>query len=383
MDIFFCDECSARLTDLDLRAGRGMRRRHDSICVDCVDRGLAKVWLGRVGATPAAAVQQFNGPAAAAAAVAVAEPDPISVARDRARTQLDDPFAVEEPAAIPTRAKTAPDTESLAVSPRKPQPSTEEVQPIDGLAAAAGSFGALVGSSMALPPKGLVDEPVEPADADEAGVQHGVQAAPAESPFDFVAPTDYDNPGKAETAEVEVVDGQAPPKPAKSGSGRQTSQKRSATSSSQAVSSSRRTPKPSSTRRASRQGSNKKIMLLSLVSCAVMVFIFFGFVLPNVNKARKPAEVIRDEPLVNLKSTIDAARTAGGAGMTSDDLATVERGIAAIRAMQSAFNDFQRKAGSKWDDNAHGEQLRVMGYYDVMTILKALNDRKGIIERRQ
>jgi len=124
-------------------------------------------------------------------------------------------------------------------------------------------------------------------------------------------------------------------------------------------------------------------MLLSLVSCAVMVFIFFGFVLPNVNKARKPAEVIRDEPLVNLKSTIDAARTAGGAGMTSDDLATVERGIAAIRAMQSAFNDFQRKAGSKWDDNAHGEQLRVMGYYDVMTILKALNDRKGIIERRQ
>ncbi|HYE06671.1 MAG TPA: hypothetical protein VEL07_14235 [Planctomycetota bacterium] len=85
MDIFFCDLCGARVTDADLRAGHGTRRRWDVICGTCLEQGHGQEWLSaRAGVKPAVA--------AAVAAAAPDSPAPsaaagvLDLARDRART---------------------------------------------------------------------------------------------------------------------------------------------------------------------------------------------------------------------------------------------------------------------------------------------------------
>ena len=144
MDIYFCDECGARATDLDIRAGKGMRNGHDTICSACVDQGLAGAWLARVGGS-AAAVASAGGrtplpTASASASLAIADAaDPISLARDRARTIPDeDPFIVDEPPPLAPAPSTAPDTDLIPAKPPKRQ--TASAAQLDGLAAAGGGF---------------------------------------------------------------------------------------------------------------------------------------------------------------------------------------------------------------------------------------------------
>lgn len=398
MDIFFCDECGSRVTDLDLRAGRGMRRRHDTICPGCVDLGKAQDWLARhPEAAPAAAAAQANGNghAPAAPAVAVAErPDPIALGRDRAVTQPDDDFLIDEPAPlkpVPAAAPIPPpafETDRLE-SPRakaEPPAPAPPSTPFDGLASAGGGFGALVGAGAPAKPS-LVDDP-------EEGTAEALPQSQPETPFDFVAPADADNPGKTETAEVE-----APVKPDKAetvkvsgGSGRQAVSARRGTTS-------RATPPPrSSTSRqskaikapSSRQTSgaggkagNPKVMWLSLASLGLMCIIFFVFVLPSAGKGgdKKP-QVIVDEPLKVLQVEVEKAKLAAHAALTTNDLATARYGLQCIRSMQDAFQAFERKAGAAWNEDAHGEQLRRIGYYDVQGMLKGVNDRIMVLENR-
>jgi hypothetical protein len=377
MDIYFCDECGTRVTDLDLRAGKGMRKRHDTICAGCVDQGLAGSWLARAGQQAAASV---GGRVQPSAALAVAEaPDPISIARDRARTVPDDPFAVDEPVAIKPLPKPGTETDAIPAVPPKP---AKTVTPMDGLAAAGGGFGALVGSSMPPPPPGLVDDPE---DADKGiEVADGPLVAQSDSPFDFVHPKDNDNPGKAETAEVVAVDKNDEPKegdeakPARTASGRQQSQKRGSTATSK-----RGSAKTPSTRRSgssSSRAKNNKVILFSLLSCAAMLVVF-TLVMLNRGGPRKPGEVIHDQPLTVLKDYIEKARRDSNAAMGSDDLAVIQRAIASVHSMQEEFRTFQSKA-KNWDEDAHGEQLKIMGYYDVQATLRDLNQRKVIVEMR-
>ena len=374
MDIYFCDECGTRVTDLDLRAGKGMRKRHDTICPGCVDQGLAGSWLARAGQQGSSVA--LGGRSQSSAALAVAEaPDPIAIARDRARTLPDDPFSVDEPVAIKP-LKPSGDTESIPAAPPKP---AKTVTPMDGLAAAGGGFGALVGSSMPSPPPGLVDDPEDSSKGID--VADGALVAQSESPFDFVHPKDNDNPGKAETAEVVAVDKNDEPKgdeakPARTASGRQQSQKRSSTATS------KRSPAktPSTRRSSSSRSKNNKVVLFSLASCAVMLIVF-ALVMLNRGGPPKPGVVIHDQPLTVLKDCIEKAKRDSGAAMGSDDIAVIERAIASVRTMQSEFRTFQSKA-KNWDEDAHGEQLRIMGYYDVQSTLRDLNNRKVIVEQR-
>lgn len=374
MDIYFCDECGTRVTDLDLRAGKGMRKRHDTICAGCVDQGLAGSWLARAGQHASSAAVGARAQPSAALAVAEA-PDPISIARDRARTVPDDPFAVDEPAAIKPLPKPGTETDAIPAAPPKPAKS---VTPMDGLAAAGGGFGALVGSSMSPPPPGLVDEP------DDKGIEvaDGPLTAQSESPFDFVHPKDNDNPGKAETAEVVAVDRSDEPKtsdeakPTRTASGRQQSQKRNSTATSKRGAA----KTPSARRSGAGRAKNNKVILLSLVSCAVMLVVF-TLVMLNRGGPRKPGEVIHDQPLSVLKDSIEKAKRDSNAAMGSDDLAVIQRAIASVRTMQDEFRTFQSKA-KNWDEDAHGEQLRIMGYYDVQSTLRDLNNRRVIVEQR-
>ena len=45
LNVYFCDVCGVRVTDVDLRSGHGMLRVHDVICATCLDMGHGKEWL--------------------------------------------------------------------------------------------------------------------------------------------------------------------------------------------------------------------------------------------------------------------------------------------------------------------------------------------------
>ncbi len=86
MNVYFCDVCGVRVTDVDLRSGHGMLRVHDVICATCLDMGHGKEWLAaRAGEASSAvafgASQRPSGPGAAAL---------LDYARDRAATVDDE-----------------------------------------------------------------------------------------------------------------------------------------------------------------------------------------------------------------------------------------------------------------------------------------------------
>src|SRR4051812_28475888 len=88
MNVYFCDVCGVRVTDVDLHSGHGMRRRNDVICAACIDLGHGKEWVE----SPA----QKRAPAMAGAAAGAngRRPSPaprlLDEGRDRARTLDED-----------------------------------------------------------------------------------------------------------------------------------------------------------------------------------------------------------------------------------------------------------------------------------------------------
>ena len=391
MDIYFCDECSARVTDLDLRAGKGMRKEYDTICSGCVDRGQAGAWLIKVGQSAPAtgAVAAAQTPAASSASLAIADPpNRISVARDFVRTAVDDPFSVVD--ASPNISLPAPEpgaeTDAILASASKRAPQSATKTPSDILAVAGGGFGALIGSGEG-PAKG--DD--EPADK---GLEIGsdLKLPKAESPFGFIHPKDNDNPGKSETSEIDAADAadavekdeaklDDEAKPSRSGSGRQRSSKRGSTASSK-----RTVPKHATTRRlGTGRAKGNKVILLSLVSCGVMMILFFGFVLPNAGgkKADKPQQ-ISDEPLIDLKSRVDAAKKLSHKALQSDVMAEVKAAVSAQEAMMQAFYVFQKAADKRgWTEDNYGAQLDLIGFNEARSMSKAVRDRAVVIEQRK
>jgi hypothetical protein len=83
LNVYFCDVCGVRVTDVDLRSGHGMLRGRDVICATCLDMGHGKEWLASRGmAEPLpASVVSDNGLSSAADVNMV-----INYARDRAST---------------------------------------------------------------------------------------------------------------------------------------------------------------------------------------------------------------------------------------------------------------------------------------------------------
>ena len=97
LNVYFCDVCGVRVTDVDLRSGHGMLRGHDVICATCLEMGHGKEWLARRGiAEPLpAAVVPDNGLSSAADVNLV-----INAARDRAMTVPDGPSTSGPRAAV-------------------------------------------------------------------------------------------------------------------------------------------------------------------------------------------------------------------------------------------------------------------------------------------
>lgn len=49
LNVYFCDVCGVRVTDVDLRSGHGMLRGHAVICATCLEMGHGKEWLAARG----------------------------------------------------------------------------------------------------------------------------------------------------------------------------------------------------------------------------------------------------------------------------------------------------------------------------------------------
>lgn len=101
LNVYFCDVCGVRVTDVDLRSGHGMLRDHDVICATCLEMGHGKEWLSARGGEadqngpggPGSLVGAGSAPLAQAARHGNAHL--LDHARDRAAT-LEDRDDVED-----------------------------------------------------------------------------------------------------------------------------------------------------------------------------------------------------------------------------------------------------------------------------------------------
>ena len=174
MDIYFCDLCGVRVTDVDLRGGHGIRRVDDVICATCLELGHGKEWLVQHNrprqpsstsiqpvvsskGTDTAALATRPAPARSTPAVAAAkakESPTLDAGRDRARTVEEDEPEVEPVAphiigdfdGIATAA-TVPDNEAEAAAGQglddEPAPRSAPHPRGSDFAAAASGFSAL------------------------------------------------------------------------------------------------------------------------------------------------------------------------------------------------------------------------------------------------
>ncbi|MCX8039071.1 MAG: hypothetical protein N3B15_00620 [Planctomycetota bacterium] len=416
MHIYFCDECGARVTDHDLRGGRGMRARHATICVSCVDQGRLSSWLERHRQEQAAA-------ATATAASSAVNPQP---ARTTVHIDIEEPAVAQAPAA--EHAGEAPPRSVTAHAP----PPRAAKSDSDQLASIGDGFAAL----MQPPPTQPSESPIDISDIDlvdsgpltksndaSSSAASSANAASAQAETivsteavseneDAAQPPAADSrqdaaPGRSTTksrhtasratkavprsvADHERRPTEAPAAPPTQSSNRRTTAvkphherptpSRPPTTQRHSAGSQRAsggTTRATRVHRAQRPGN--KVILFSLISCGLMLVIFAIVMATRGGKPER--QVIHDEPLAALQQAIDTARRDAQAAMNSDDLQVVQKAVDSIRTMQERCREFQAKA-STWKEEEHGEQLRLMGYYDVQALLRSLNDRRMILEQR-
>ncbi len=87
LNVYFCDVCGVRVTDVDLRSGHGMLRGHDVICATCLEMGHGKDWLASRGMPAEAAGQAATNGSAPHVPSSSAV---LDHARDRAATVEDE-----------------------------------------------------------------------------------------------------------------------------------------------------------------------------------------------------------------------------------------------------------------------------------------------------
>jgi hypothetical protein len=345
MNVYFCDVCGVRVTDVDLHSGHGIRRRHDVICAACLDLGHGKEWINGTGAGTA------NGGASAVAAApsrpaVKSAPAPVVPAIARAR---DDLATIDEepPERTPSPPALAPapifddeDAESL------PAPVAEAPPQED-----SGGIAALTG----------VDE-----------VLDGVPMAPqgeteASSPFDH-----------ADAASAaDVASGRAPAeRPAKKDSSRQPQAKTG-----------RSSPNGKSARSSTKSGKYTKkqgmspIMLLGIVAvvCVLvcLVVALKSGMIPGM-ESEKSATVVTPENLGSpLDNAISDARAAYKKAMASKSLPDVDAALAKIDDLRTVEADIEattKQMHPPWTEDDLGRFYDQHGVSDVKYLRKALSD---------
>jgi hypothetical protein len=374
MNVYFCDVCGVRVTDIDLHSGHGMRRRNDVICAACLELGHGKGLFAQDGqkqavlsAHESAASNGKHAPSVAAAAPPAAgraaAADLLSEARDRARTADEDqpPSPVRPVSLLPAPPLGLEGSEVDAAAETEPPPEmtpefedTAKVPVVhQELSAAAAGFAALnppAAKSSDTSAEDVVEVP--PSRLDDSGSAAVVSLK-----------DDDGDAEKAVTAISSKVDADGTGKSSQAAARRATSSSRV---SKQAKSRSQRRVKP-----------NNNQMLIVLSAMASLAIIIFGIaLLRNANSSQhKGGEKISynaDEP---LKQAISDASAAVDAAQTSQDAAKARHAIDLINAVREQTDKFERIAKANgWTDDQVDDKVAQDGVQQVLGMRKLLED---------
>jgi hypothetical protein len=371
MDIFFCDDCGSRVTDGDLRSGKGVRRRHVVTCSNCVD---------------------------SSAAARVAAVDPVRVAIDRAQTIETD----DHPPAI-----AFDDSDSSGEKPELHDTAkVRTVQP--NLADALGGFGALAPQAPSKPVDDAVedvddlladDQPVDARDETSAVSRPRGQAKPADkidkAEKAETAPVANDDASararrqnvtapaheKAETDEHDVVEPPAASaaRPARSTSNRQPKSGKSKGTSTRAT-------RPVSGKRG--KGMNQNLLMLSGLSALILLAVIIYAVQQNANRPKPPRQEITLDGLGDLRSAIGSANAMAEpilqkalAGTATK--AELDQAINQINSILPKTEELERQAKSQGrTDEEIGRIMDGVGYKELMTKHRTLRDKRVILMQR-
>ena len=361
MNVFFCDVCGVRVTDVDLKSGHGMRRRHDVICATCLEMGHGKGWAEKAG---------LSARSAAVITSTVTKPaDPaarLDAPRDRAAT-----IENVEPAVV-----VAP------VRMRTPAPSIVVEEPrAQDLGAAAASFGAL--TSTPAPAVALEDIP------DSAPLPAKAETEPGLDVEDIPAATggrrSSSGRHKPSSGKVEKPGSGKTPKPDRSATSRRKGTADSDTPESSNSDKESGKKSTGSTKRskvskgARKPGGIPPVVMITMAGVLLIVIAGMGTMAStgvfssSKSSASFDPKASRDRLTLAVKDAKTAAyRDAHGA---TD--AQVDEALTKIRAMQAAMSQFESSVKGQWSDTQVGAQLQDLGYADVMGKLKMWNDERA------
>jgi hypothetical protein len=399
MNVYFCDVCGVRVTDLDLHSGHGMRRRNDVICAACLELGHGKGWVANH------AQKQQMAFAGAGAAVGISEatnavaeheheleapsakhPTPVpavEMARDRLRT-LDDDHPPQVVPPVQLDAALA-DLELPPAPPALDEPvatdDTAKVQVLhQELSTAAAGFAALT------PPviTKHVEEPEDDLqeahnarldDSEAAGVLSD-QAATPEQELEAEKAETASNSAVHEGTAVTVESKR------KASTSRSAPRGRSNTaSSSSKVSKVSKSSKSRSVKRG--KPGIPPIMLLSAAGIALIVLIG-AFVIVHANSgAKETPQTITTKINTDLLNLKKEALAAVADGMSTKDMGKLEEAKAKIRAVKEKAAEFETAAtNAHWTEDQINDWMEKNELADLYSQTKTINDQEDILKQQ-
>jgi hypothetical protein len=384
MNVYFCDVCGVRVTDVDLHAGHGMRRRNDVICAACIDLGHGKEWVE--------AHAQRKAPAMAGAVAGGANGHdagpssrPVEIARDRLRTlDEDEPASPVKPVQLPVPASAAPVPE-FDDTAQVPVVSQE-------LASTAAGFAALTPPKVEksatdeddieeLPPPKLDDSGPSPK-LDDSGsspklddsADHHVVAA--SSPFDAgvkiedrADDLDEDEDGDAQKSETAVseksIDESDRPESKKSPSTRK------ATSSSRVS----KAGKSSRAKRGPKKNSQQQFMLMSIAGMALIILIGSIVIVSSKGGTHTDGGKIPVNYTTALKESASRCHQAQTAAAGTHDEAKLNAARSAYMDLRSAMDAYTRVAHEKgMNDDQIGDAMSGYKVNDIISVDRLIRD---------
>ena len=362
MNVYFCDVCGIRVTDVDLKGGHGMRRRHDVICATCLEMGHGKEWAEKAGLSG-------HKPAISVESAGKSSPAPVSVidqARDRAATLEEAPApavqadrvqpiptpvaSMRTPAPVVAVSKSAIELDDDLVDPSpqavKHKAETEPGLDIDDIPAAGGiASRRKEGSGRHKPSTGKTQKPssgkTPRIDRSATNVRRDQQTSSSNST----------TPGSAT-----AVSGEQAKKPA-TGSTKRT--------------------KTAKSGRNKVQGIPPVIMV---TIAGVLIIVLGGLTLMSsqgVFSSKETKSIDQKADLERMSLAIKDAKAAVNRDPHEATDAQVDQAIASIRSMQSALDSFSNSVKGYWTEAQIDTQLSSMGYSDVMGKLKMWNEEKA------
>jgi hypothetical protein len=377
MNVYFCDICGVRVTDVDLHSGHGMRRRNDVICATCLDLGHGKDWMQKGQAAVQAPVLAAVGAAGADEGRSPQSPI-IEVARDRARTVEED---VEPAAVAPVVMRAGANAIAHAIEgvpDLDDDSATAKVPVLDQhLASTAAGFAALgspVDESEAQDDDDLEETPV-PQKPDDTGAEPILPAASGMSPFEKAQDRDDDD------ADREKEETRIPATPdtevSRKGSDtlRKSSDRLKAGKSARGKTSVSRSGKPGKgTRRT--KASNQQLLIMSAISGVLILIVGIMVIVKAGSHGPKTPERIVEDLTKKIRVEVRDAGAAARSACQSKDPAALTDARSKLQGLQAdvlAFDKAARQLG--WDDDAVERFLeREVHYQDTKTLLRVVNE---------